>query len=67
MHPARRSLFAAALALPLAAGLMAPARAAEEVNLYTTREPGLIQPLLDAFTAKTGIKVNTVFVNAGLA
>ena len=67
MTLARRSVFAAALALPLAASLVAPARAAEEVNLYTTREPGLIQPLLDAFSAKSGIKVNTVFVNAGLA
>jgi iron(III) transport system substrate-binding protein len=62
-------LAGALLALPLAGALLpaAPARAAEEVNLYTTREPGLIQPLLAAFTAKTGIKVNTVFVNAGLA
>lgn len=37
-----------------------------EVNLYTTREPGLIQPLLDAFTASSGIQVNTVFVRDGL-
>ncbi len=47
-------------------GLAARAPAAE-VNLYTTREPGLIQPLLDKFTASTGIKVNTVFVRDGLA
>ena len=39
---------------------------AGEVNLYTTREPGLVQPLLDAFTAETGVKVNTVFVRDGL-
>ncbi len=44
----------------------ADAVAAGEVNLYTTREPGLIQPLLDAFTAQTGTKVNTVFVRDGL-
>jgi iron(III) transport system substrate-binding protein len=37
-----------------------------EVNLYTTREPGLIQPLLDSFTRDTGIKVNTVFLRDGL-
>ncbi|PJK12581.1 iron ABC transporter substrate-binding protein [Lysobacteraceae bacterium NML120232] len=42
------------------------AAAAGEVNLYTTREPGLIQPLLDAFTAETGIQVNTVFLKDGL-
>lgn len=40
--------------------------AAGEVNLYTTREPGLVQPLLDAFTRDTGIKVNTVFLKDGL-
>lgn len=39
---------------------------AAEVNIYTTREPGLIQPLLDRFTDDTGIKVNTVFLSAGL-
>lgn len=38
----------------------------QELNLYTTREPGLIIPLLDAFTAETDIKVNTVFVKDGL-
>src|SRR5690606_11071679 len=39
---------------------------AGEVNPFTRREPGLIQPLLDAFTASTGIRVNTVFVRDGL-
>ncbi|MDN5843829.1 MAG: Fe(3+) ABC transporter substrate-binding protein [Alcaligenaceae bacterium] len=39
---------------------------ADEVSLYTTREPKLIQPLLDAYTADTGVKVNTVFVKDGL-
>ncbi|SON54486.1 Iron uptake protein A2 [Hartmannibacter diazotrophicus] len=47
----------------------APALAAEpgEVNIYTSREPGLIQPLLQEFTKETGIRVNTVFVKEGLA
>jgi iron(III) transport system substrate-binding protein len=40
---------------------------AQEVNLYTTREPGLIQPLLDAFTKETKIKVNSIFIKDGLA
>jgi iron(III) transport system substrate-binding protein len=39
---------------------------AAEVSLYTTREPKLIQPLLDQFTKDTGVKVNTVFVKDGL-
>lgn len=42
------------------------ASASGEVNLYTTREPALMQPLLDAFVKDTGIKVNTVFVKDGL-
>jgi hypothetical protein len=43
-----------------------PAMAAQEVTLYTTREPKLIQPLLDAYTKESGVKVNTVFVKDGL-
>jgi len=50
------------LALPLV-----PHAGAQEVNLYTVREPGLIKPLIAAFTAKSGIKVNTVYMNDGLA
>jgi len=54
-------LVAAALAAPAAA------QAEEVVNVYTTREVGLAQPLFDAFTEKTGVKVNSVFVKEGLA
>jgi iron(III) transport system substrate-binding protein len=43
------------------------AAAAQEVNLYTTREPGLIQPLIDSFTKSTGVKVNSIFIKDGLA
>lgn len=39
---------------------------AQELNLYTSREPGLVEPLLQAFTESTGIKVNTVFLKDGL-
>ena len=49
----------------LALGAAVPALA-QEVNIYTTREPGLIQPILDAFTAETGVTVNTVFLESGL-
>ncbi|MCP4383448.1 MAG: Fe(3+) ABC transporter substrate-binding protein [Hyphomicrobiales bacterium] len=45
----------------------ASASANGEVNLYTTREPGLIKPLLESFTDRTGVTVNTVFVDKGLA
>jgi len=57
------SLFATTACL---AAAVLPAHAADELTLYTTREPGLIQPLLTAFTATTKIQVNTVFVKDGL-
>lgn len=53
-------------AITLLLGFVSAAHAAE-VNLYSTREPGLINPLLEKFTAETGIKVNTVFLSTGLA
>ncbi len=49
------------------AALVAGSVAAQELNLYTTREPGLIQPLLDAFTEQSGVTVNSLFVRGGLA
>ena len=51
--------FIALAACPLAA-------TAQEVNIYTTRERHLIQPLLDTFTKETGIKTNAIFVESGL-
>ena len=39
---------------------------AEEVNIYSHRQPELIQPLMDAFTAETGIAVNVAFVDKGM-
>jgi iron(III) transport system substrate-binding protein len=60
----RNGLFAAVLAGTIS--LTPVAASAQEVNLYTTREPGLIQPLLEAFTKSSGIKVNSIFVRDGL-
>jgi iron(III) transport system substrate-binding protein len=45
---------------------ISPAHADGEINIYSYREPGLINPLLEAFTKKTGIKTNTVFARDGL-
>jgi len=53
-------------ALACFASLIAAPVTAQELNLYTTREPGLIKPLIDSFTASSGIKVNTIFVKDGL-
>src|SRR5690606_41613644 len=60
--PLVRRLSMLAAALPLKAGTAWAA----EVNLYTTREPKLGEPLLGAFKQDTGVKVNTVFVKYGL-
>ncbi len=49
-----------------AVGAALPAFAAE-VNIYSYRQPELIQPLLDAFTAKTGVTANVIFADKGLA
>ena len=61
----RKLLKSFGVASVLAMAVAVPALG-QEVNIYTTREPGLIQPILDAFTAETGIAVNTVFLESGL-
>ena len=38
----------------------------QEVNVYSHRQPELIQPLIDAFTAQSGITVNIAFVDKGM-
>jgi len=57
---------AVAAAAVIAVGLPTLAAAQGDVNLYTYREQKLIQPLLDAFTKETGIKVNVVSASSGL-
>jgi iron(III) transport system substrate-binding protein len=57
------------VALVALAGIAAgpePARAEGEVNIYSYREPGLIDPLLSAFSKETGIATNVVFAKNGL-
>ena len=54
-----------------ATGLMAlatggPALAGDEVNVYSYRQPYLVEPLFKEFTKETGIKVNTIFAKKGL-
>ncbi len=58
--------FVLASAVALTSAFFPDARAAEQVNIYSYREPGLIKPLLEAFTKKTGIKANVVFAKKGL-
>lgn len=42
-------------------------QAAEEVNVYSYRQPFLVEPLFADFTKETGIKVNVVFAKKGLS
>lgn len=44
----------------------APSHAEGEVNLYSYRQPFLIEPMLEEFTNQTGTKVNVVFAKKGM-
>ena len=44
----------------------APALAEGVVNIYSYRQPDLIKPVLDAFTAETGIDTEVLFLDKGL-
>ena len=57
----KRAVLAAA-----ASAFASAAFAQGEVNVYTYRETKLIQPLFDAFTKDTGVKVNVVSAASGL-
>lgn len=58
--------FALALLFPLPADTIATAEEAREVNVYSYRQPYLINPLFKEFTEETGIKVNVIFAEKGL-
>ena len=75
VHAARagRGTLARACAMGLLAGLAGlawvsgSAEAGDELNLYSHRQPFLIEPFLEAFTAETGVTVNVVYASKGLA
>ena len=57
----------ASLALAFASTAFTSPAFADQVNIYSHRQPELIQPLMDAFTKETGIAVNIAFVDKGMA
>ena len=60
---------AAAMAAALLASNLMPIDATAEtdtVNIYTTRQEVLIQPVLDAYREATGAEVNVIFIKEGL-
>ncbi|OAN16602.1 iron ABC transporter substrate-binding protein [Photobacterium jeanii] len=60
-----KKLLASAIFCALAAPQVATA--AEEVNVYSYRQPFLVEPMFNEFTKETGIKVNVKFAKKGLA
>ncbi len=60
----KKVLSTCALALPVI--LSTSAFASNEVNVYSYRQPHLINPMLEQFTKDTGIKVNVLHAGKGL-
>lgn len=60
----RSAAFAAVVAMFTGAALSQAH--AEDVNIYSYRELELIQPVLKAFSAATGIKTNVIYAKEGL-
>jgi iron(III) transport system substrate-binding protein len=54
------------VAIAMAAAGLPNIALAQSVNIYSSREPKLIQPVLDAFKKETGITANTIFAQNGL-
>lgn len=50
----------------LAGVVLASSAVAEDVNVYSYRQPELVEPLFDIFTEETGINVNVVFLSKGM-
>ncbi len=50
----------------IALSALLPVAVSADVNVYSYRQPYLIEPMFEAFTKETGIKVNTVFAKKGL-
>ena len=66
----KRNLVFSFLFLGILLGLAAPSISLANqgsINIYSHRQPFLIQPFLDVFTAKTGIKTNVLYSKKGLA
>ncbi len=64
----RLSVFFVLFAMLFGIGVVTEARADDDnvVNLYSYRQPFLINPLLEEFTRETGIEVNMVYVKKGM-
>lgn len=61
----KKTLSYCVAALALGSAMMASA-SPNEVNVYSYRQPYLIEPILKEFEQQTGIKVNVIFADKGL-
>ena len=66
--PLRRSGIAAlAVALAIVFDTTASGASSRELNIYSHRQPFLINPFLEAYERESGVTTNTVFASKGLA
>lgn len=65
-HRIGRAGRCAALAVLASITFGSAAQAGGEVNIYSYRQPYLIEPLLKSFTEKTGIETNIIYAQKGL-
>ena len=63
----RRTVAGGLMFLVLALTTAGYAFSQQELNVYSHRQPFLIQPFIDAYSKKTGTKVNIVYASRGLA
>jgi len=54
------------LLVPGVTAFAVSAKAPAQVNVYSYRQPFLVAPLFEKFTAQTGIEVNVIFAKKGL-
>ena len=67
-RPVRRgAALALAVALAAVSGSAAKGAAGGELNVYSHRQPFLIDPFTEAYEKRTGVKVNIVYARKGLA
>lgn len=59
--------FGAAVSIVFCGILFSSGAFANELNIYSHRQPFLINPFIDAYTKATGTKVNIVYASKGLA
>ena len=68
LRPARRgAAWALALALAAVPGTAARGAPDGELNIYSHRQPFLINPFIAAYEKRSGVEVNTVYARKGLA